>query len=399
MTEPDDFQPEDDFAALFEASTRATSLKKGQAVEGIIVGIGAEVALIDVGSKSEAVLDVAELKDDDGVLEAAVGDRIQAVVIDTVGGLKLSRRLARKAATDKEVEDAFHARLPVEGSVTGLTKGGYEVKIARSRAFCPFSQIDLVRTETPEVHVGQTYTFRITEFRDGGRSIVVSRRAMLEEAQQARAEEVRRSVVPGAVLTGRVVSVPAFGAFVDLGGGVQGLLHVSEIGWSRVANAADALTVGDEITVKVLRVDEATQKIALGLKQLAEDPWTGVASTYEVGQVRPGTVTRLAEFGAFVELEPGVEGLAHASTFPPSGQRDAWRRSVKVGLTGVFQVLSVDPDKKRIGVTLMPDGTTAAGLAEEAADQAAATSRATVSQVAGFGSLGDKLRDALKPRR
>jgi ribosomal protein S1 len=123
-----------------------------------------------------------------------------------------------------------------------------------------------------------------------------------------------------------------------------------------------------------------------------------VASAYEVGQVRPGRVTRLAEFGAFVELEPGVEGLAHASTFPASGQRDAWRRTIKAGMTGVFQILSVDPDKKRIGVTLMPDGTTAAGLAEEAADQAAATARATVTQVAGFGSLGDKLRDALKGR-
>ncbi|WP_291984660.1 S1 RNA-binding domain-containing protein [Luteitalea sp.] len=398
MTEPDDFHPEDDFAALFEASTRATSLKKGQPVEGTIVGIGAEVALIDVGSKSEAVLDVAELKDDDGVLEVAVGDRIQAVVVDTVGGLKLSRKLARKAATDKEVEDAYLSRLPVEGSVTAVIKGGYEVKIARSRAFCPFSQIDLFRTETPEVHVGQTYTFRITEFKDGGRSIVVSRRVILDEEQQARAEEVRRTVVPGAILTGRVVSVPAFGAFVDLGGGVQGLVHVSEIGWSRVADASEALKAGDEITVKVLRVDEATQKIALGLKQLAEDPWTKVASAYEVGQVRPGRVTRLAEFGAFVELEPGVEGLAHASTFPASGQRDAWRRTIKAGMTGVFQILSVDPDKKRIGVTLMPDGTTAAGLAEEAADQAAATARATVTQVAGFGSLGDKLRDALKGR-
>jgi small subunit ribosomal protein S1 len=398
MTEPDDFHPEDDFAALFEASTRATSLKKGQPVEGTIVGIGAEVALIDVGSKSEAVLDVAELKDDDGVLEVAVGDRIQAVVVDTVGGLKLSRKLARKAATDKEVEDAYLSRLPVEGSVTAVIKGGYEVKIARSRAFCPFSQIDLFRTETPEVHVGQTYTFRITEFKDGGRSIVVSRRVLLDEEQQARAEEVRRTVVPGAILTGRVVSVPSFGAFVDLGGGVQGLVHVSEIGWSRVADASEALKAGDEITVKVLRVDEATQKIALGLKQLAEDPWTKVASAYEVGQVRPGRVTRLAEFGAFVELEPGVEGLAHASTFPASGQRDAWRRTIKAGMTGVFQILSVDPDKKRIGVTLMPDGTTAAGLAEEAADQAAATARATVTQVAGFGSLGDKLRDALKGR-
>jgi small subunit ribosomal protein S1 len=394
MTEPE----QDEFAALFEASTRARSLSKGQSIEGTIVGIGPEVALIDVGSKSEAVLDVSELKDDDGVLEAAVGDRIQAVVIDTAGGIKLSRKLARKAATDKELEEAFHSRLPVEGVVQGLIKGGYDVKVARSRAFCPFSQIDLFRTENPEVHVGQTYTFRITEFRDGGRSIVVSRRAVLEVEQQARAEEVRRSVVPGAILAGRVVSVPAFGAFVDLGGGVQGLLHVSEMGWSRVATASEAVKVGDEITVKVLRVDEATQKIALGLKQLAEDPWAKVAGAYEVGQVRPGRVTRLAEFGAFVELEPGVEGLAHASTFAPSGQRDAWRRTVKVGMPGDFQILTVDQDKKRIGVALMPEGTTTASLAADASDQAEATARATVTQVEGFGSLADKLRDALKSR-
>ncbi len=398
MSEPEDFHPEEDFAALFEASSRASRFTKGQAVEGTIVGIGDEVALVDIGSKSEAVLDVAELKDEAGVLEAAVGDRIAAVVVDTVGGLTLSRKLVRKAASDKEVEDAYHARIPVEGSVQGLVKGGYEVKIGRSRAFCPLSQIDVIRTEQPEVHVGQTYTFRITEFKDAGRSIVVSRRAVLEVEQQARAEQVRQTVVPGAVLTGRVVSVPAFGAFVDLGGGVQGLLHVSEMGWSRVADASAAVSVGDQITVKVLRVDEATQKIALGLKQLAEDPWTRVAAAYEVGQVRQGRVTRLAEFGAFVELEPGVEGLAHASTFPSSAQRGGWRRVVQEGMTGAFQVLSVDPDKKRIGVTLLAEGTTAESLAADAADQADATSRATVTHVAGFGSLADKLRDAFKGR-
>ncbi|MCC6162203.1 MAG: S1 RNA-binding domain-containing protein [Acidobacteria bacterium] len=394
MTEPE----QDEFAALFEASTRAASFTRGQTIEGTIVGIGAEVALVDIGAKSEAVLDVAELQDEAGALEAAVGDRIQAVVIETAGGIKLSRRLARKAATDKELEDAFHARLPVEGTVQGVVKGGYEVRVARTRAFCPFSQIDIFRTEDPEVHVGQTYTFRITEFRDSGRSIVLSRRQILEVEQQARAEEVRRSVVPGAVLTGRVVSVPTFGAFVDLGGGVQGLLHVSEMGWSRVAAASEAVKVGDTLTVKVLRVDEATQKIALGLKQLAEDPWTKVAGEYAIGQVRPGRVTRIAEFGAFIELEPGVEALAHASTFAPTGQRDGWRRTIKVGTAGTFQVLAIDADKKRIAVQMLPEGTTEASLAEEAADQAAATSRATVTKVEGFGSLADKLRGALGPR-
>ena len=210
-------------------------------------------------------------------------------------------------------------------------KGGYEVRIARERAFCPLSQIDIVRTADPAVHEGQIYAFRIIEYKDGGKNVVVSRRKHLEEQQRASAADVRKSIVPGAVLTGRVASVPAFGAFVDLGGGIQGLLHVSEMGWSRVTNPNEIVAPGDQITVKVLRVDDATQKISLGLKQLQDDPWTTVASTYEVGQVRTGRVTRVADFGAFVELEPGIEGLAHASTFAPTGRTGGWAKSVAAG--------------------------------------------------------------------
>jgi small subunit ribosomal protein S1 len=398
MTEPEDFHPEEDFAALFEASQRASRFTKGQSIEGTIVGIGDEVALVDIGGKSEAVVPTAELKDDEGTLEVAVGDRITAVVINTVGGITLSRKLARKASTDKEVAEAFHARLPVEGTVQGVIKGGYEVKVARSRAFCPFSQIDVIRTENPEVHVGQAYAFRITEYREEGRSIVVSRRAILEEEQAAQAEEVRKTIVVGAVLTGRVASVRDFGAFVDLGGGVQGLLHVSEMGWSRIADASQAgIKAGDEITVKVLRLDEASGKISLGLKQLLEDPWAKVADTYGVGQVVAGRITRLAEFGAFVEIAPGIEALAHASTFPP-GQRGAWRRTVQAGQAGSFQVLTIEPDKKRIGVSLVPEGTTTASLAADAADESEALARATAAPAGGLGSLADKLRDALKGR-
>ena len=147
-----------------------------------------------------------------------------------------------------------------------------------------------------------------------------------------------------------------FGAFVDLGGGVQGLLHVSEMGWSRVSDASQVVAPGEKITVKVLRVDDDTQKIALGLKQLTENPWSKVDATYEVGQVRTGRVTRVAEFGAFVELEPGVEGLAHASTFAPTGRREEWSRSVPVGMTGAFEILSIDPKQKRIGITLVVEG-------------------------------------------
>ncbi|HTV00962.1 MAG TPA: S1 RNA-binding domain-containing protein [Luteitalea sp.] len=391
-------EPEDDFAALFEASTRAASFTKGQAVEGTIVGIGPEVALVDIGAKSEAVVDVVELKDDQGQLEVAVGDRLQAVVVATGGGIKLSRKLARRAATDREIEEAFRANLPVEGTVQGVVKGGYEVKIGGSRAFCPFSQIDIIRTENPEVHVGQAYTFRITEFKDGGRSIVVSRRAILEVEQQARAEEVRRTLVPGAVVTGRVASVREFGAFVELGGGIQGLLHVSEMGWSRGADPSQFAKAGEDITVKVLRIDEGTGRIALGLKQLGEDPWTKVASTYAVGQVVAGRVTRHAEFGAFIELEPGIEALAHASTFPPSGQRRAWTRLVPVGDTISVKVVTVEPEKKRIGVAPVPTGTTTDSLARDAADEVEALQRASAPASGGLGSLADKLRDALKGR-
>ncbi len=357
MTEPEE---EEDFAAMFEASLKAKRFEQGQTIEGTIVAIGPEVAFIDVGGKGEASIEVSELKDPDGDLEVAVGDRIQAVVVSTAGGLTLSRKLARGAATLRQLEDAFHSRLPVEGRVERVVKGGFEVTIARQRAFCPFSQIDTLRTE-PASHEGRVYEFRIVEYKDGGRNLVVSRRALLEEQQQVNAAEVRRSIVPGAVLAGRVASVRDFGAFVDLGGGVQGLLHVSEMGWSRVEDMSQALKTGDEITVKVLRVDEDKQKISLGVKQLSEDPWSRVPTTYEVGQVRTGRVTRLAEFGAFVELEPGVEGLAHASTFAPTGRRGGWTGQVAVGMSGAFEILNIDLEKKRIGVALLPEGSARAG--------------------------------------
>ncbi len=354
-------EPEEDFAALFEASVKATQYERGQTIEGTIVAIGQEVAFVDVGGKGEAVIEIAELKNADGVLEVAAGDRIQATVVSTAGGLTLSRRLVRGAATARQLSDAFQAGLPVEGKVERAVKGGYEVRIAGERAFCPMSQIDTVRTTDPATHEGRVYTFRIIEYTQGGRNLVVSRRALLEEEQRASAAEIRRSIVPGAVLAGRVISVRDFGAFVDLGGGVQGLLHVSEMGWSRVSDTSQVVAPGEEITVKVLRVDDDTQKIALGLKQLTENPWSKVDATYEVGQVRTGRVTRVAEFGAFVEFEPGVEGLAHVSTFAPTGRREEWSRSVPVGMTGAFEILSIDPKQKRIGVTLVEEGSARAG--------------------------------------
>ncbi len=274
MTEPSE---DEDFAALFEASLKTKRFQKGQMIEGTIVAIGPEVAFVNVGGKGEATIETDELKDPDGDLEVAVGDRIQAVVVSTEGGLTLSRKLALGAATSRQLEDAFQARLPVEGKVEREVKGGYEVRIGRQRGFCPFSQIDIARNTEPADHLGRVYPFRIIEFKEGGRNLVVSRRALLEEDQQARAVEVRRSIVPGAVLTGHVTSVVAFGAFVELGAGVQGLLHVSEMSWTRVTSPAEIVAPGQEIAVKVLRVNDATQQIALSLKQLTDAPPPTVA--------------------------------------------------------------------------------------------------------------------------
>jgi small subunit ribosomal protein S1 len=358
--------PTEDFAAMFEASTKAKRIDRGQTIEGRIVLIGPEVAFVDVGGKGEATIELEELKDADGRIEVAVGDRIQATVVSTVGGLTLSRKLVRGAATQRQLEDAFQSGLPVEGKVEKAVKGGYEVTIARQRAFCPVSQMDIHRNTDPAAHDGRVYEFRIIEYKEGGRNLVVSRRALLEEEQRASAEEVRRKIVAGAVMTGRVTSVREFGAFVDLGGGVQGLLHVSEMGWSRV-DSSSVVAAGEEITVKVLRVDEDKQKISLGLKQLTDDPWSNVPAAYEIGQVRTGRVTRVAEFGAFVELEPGIEGLAHSSTFAPTGRSQGWATQVSPGMTGAFEILSIDLEKKRIGVALVPEGSSRADSATSSA--------------------------------
>ena len=354
---------DEDFAALFEASVKTRRFDRGQTIEGTIVAFGPDIAFVDVGGKGEAQIDLAELKDAEGDVEFSVGDRLQAVVVSTTGGITLSRKGVRDAATLRELEDAFQAGLAVEGKVDKVVKGGYEVRIAKARAFCPLSQIDSARTEDPAVHEGRSYTFKIIEFKDGGKSIVVSRRKQLEEEQRASADAIRASIVPDAVLKGRVASVQDFGAFIDLGG-IQGLLHVSEMSWSRIASPGEMVAVGDQITVKVLRVDAATDKISLGLKQLQGDPWATAGTTYEVGQVLQGRVTRVADFGAFVELAPGIEALAHASTFPPTGRAGGWKKAVTPGTSATVEILSVDTVQKRIGIALVDEGSArAAGAA------------------------------------
>jgi|GEM_PF-111004 len=360
-----------DFGKMLEGSMKARSFDEGETVKGVIVALGPDVAFLDIGGKSEATIDIAELKDEEGDIEVEVGETIEALVIGTDGGLKLSRKLARGAAAKEHLGEAFRAGLPVEGKVEKTIKGGYEVRIAGARAFCPFSQMDLQKTADPNVHVGKVLTFRIIEYKEGGKNIILSRRALLQEEEKAKAEETRKSIVPDAILKGKVVSVRDYGAFVDLGG-IQGLLHVSEMGWARVTNPAEIVKPGDELTVKVLRVEPEKGRISLGLKQLQPDPWSRAAETYPIGKVVNGKVVRAQDFGAFVELEPGVEGLAHVSTFPPTGTADGWKKLVPAGTEGRFEVLTVDLERKRIGVAMVEEGATRARSREERAEAAGA---------------------------
>jgi small subunit ribosomal protein S1 len=311
------------------------------------------------------------------------------------GGIVLSRRLQRGAASRRQLENAFRAGLPVEGKVESQVKGGFSVTIARLRAFCPHSQIDIARDADPASHLGQVYEFRVIEFGDDGRKFVVSRRALLEEEQKKRADEVRRSLVPDTVVTGRVVSVRDFGAFVDLGSGVQGLLHVSEMGWSRVNDPSQMFQPGDEITVKVLRIESKNgeEKIALGLKQLTDDPWSAVQGKYPAGQVVQGQVARIADFGVFVELEPGVVGLLPAAESGVAKGADL-RKAFAIGTRVNVIVLEVDAAGRRLrfSITAIQDEAEKAEVRDYAARADAAGGSASL------GSLADKLRGALGSR-
>ncbi len=367
-------EEEEDFAVMFEASLQPSTLREGDAVEGTIVAIGSDVAFVDVGSKGEATIDLVELTEPGERGESAepsvkVGDKVKAVVISTSGGIKLSHKLARQAATREALEDAYRSGLPVEGRVEKAIKGGFEVRFSSQRAFCPISQIDTRYTEDPSIHEGKVYTFRIVEIKRDGKDVVVSRRSLLEEEARERAEEVRKLIVPDAVLPGEVVSVRDYGAFVDLGGGVQGLLHVSEMSWSRVTDPSTIVQPGDEITVQVLRVDEEQGRISLGLKQLQVDPWLAVSATYRVGQVMSGRVVRLVDFGAFIEIATGIEALVHVSTFPPTGKTDGWKTSVAPGAEVAVEILTIDPERKRMGVAVVDEGSVRAESAHARASK------------------------------
>jgi small subunit ribosomal protein S1 len=356
MSEPEDF------ATLFAQHEARRAVERGQVVKGRVIQITAEHVFVDVGGKGEAWIDRGELLDEEGRLRVAVGDEVEATVVSTGDEIRLSHRLRQGAHAREALAAAAQTGVPVEGKVAAVIKGGYEVTVGGLRAFCPFSQMDLRRVDSEQDYVGRVLAFRITRFAEGGRNIVVSRRAILEEQAAVAAEETRKRVQPDAVLPGTVASLADFGAFVDLGG-VQGLVPMSELAHARVERAADRLRVGQPVTVKVLRVDEAKGKITLSLKALEVDPWTSAASRLRERQIVRGRAVRATEFGVFVELLPGVDGLLHTSEIPRHRQAEI-REAVAASAEIAVVLLSVDAGRRRIALALAPEG---AAVGEEVA--------------------------------
>lgn len=381
-TEQERSAPAEDFATLFAHEDATPTLHEGQIVKGRVVQISDDSVFVDIQEKGEAIIARAELEDDQGNLEVGVDDEVEATVISTDGEIRLSRKLLKGMKARALLESAVANGLPVEGRVSGVIKGGYEVAVAGLRAFCPFSQIDTRRVESSDVYLNQVLEFRVTRYGDNGRNIVLSRRQLLEEGARKAAEETRRKIVPGAVLPGTVSSLTDFGAFVDLGG-VQGLVHLSELSHSRVVKPADLLKVGQEISVKVLKIDEKNGKIGLSMKALEGDPWAAVPGQLRERQIVKGRIVRAMDFGAFVELLPGVDGLLHLSEVPRSQQGQV-KEAAAAQEEITVMVLGIDPEKKRISLALAPEG---AALGEQMESTVAVGSVVTgaVERVEPFG--------------
>ncbi len=336
----------------FEAALRegydGQNIAVGDVVEGTIAAIHGDVALVDVGGKSDAVLPREELE------QLGTGDPVEVVVVAVDEEIRVSRRLAVERRLKEKLREAVASGEALEGKVVGRRKGGFDVTLSGVRGFCPISQIEEGRTEDVDRHLGQSYTFKVLEYEPEGSKLVVSRAAHLREQRERLSAATWERLEEGAVVEGTVSSLTTFGAFVDLGG-VDGLVHVTEISHGRVNHPGDALTLGQNLQVKVLELDRAKDRISLSIKQLYPDPWEGVEEKYPPRGRFEGTVMRRTDFGAFIELEPGLEGLLHVSQLPPGMELDG--EELAPGATVGGWVRDVDPEGHRIGLTLrmMPE--------------------------------------------
>jgi small subunit ribosomal protein S1 len=342
------------FAEMFQetASGPKERLRPGQKIEATVVRIAKEWIFLDLGAKSEGAVAKNEFTDAEGNLTVAEGDRVQVYFLSEKNNERLFTSKVSGGALAGHLDEACQSGIPVEGTVTSEIKGGFEVRFSGSvRAFCPFSQMDIRRIENNEEYIGNKFVFKVTKFSEHGKNIVVSRRALLEEERAQQKEGLRDSLAIGQTVKGVITSIRDFGAFVDICG-IEGLIPVSEIAWGRIEDIHERISVGQEVTVTVLKLDWDQDRFSFSLKDSLPDPWDGISGMFSEGSVVTGKVVRLTEFGAFVALAPGIDGLVHISKLGAGRRISHPREVVQVGDALEVKIDSVDPEKKRLSLSL-----------------------------------------------
>ncbi len=341
------------FAELFEQSQIAlVKLKPGAIVTGVVVEIRSDMVVINAGLKSEGIVPIEQFRNEQGELEVAVGDTVKVALESLENGFGetvLSREKAKRAMVWDELETSMEAGEIVTGRISGKVKGGFTVDIRDVRAFLPGSLVDVRPVRDPGYLEGKELEFKIIKLDRKRNNVVVSRRAVVESENSVEREQMLERLQEGAIVTGVVKNLTDYGAFVDLGG-IDGLLHITDMAWKRVRHPSEVVNVGEELQVRVLKYDRERNRVSLGLKQLGEDPWDNIARRYPTGARLTGKVSNVTDYGAFVEIEPGVEGLVHVSEMDWTNKNVNPSKVVQLGDDVEVMVLDVDAERRRISL-------------------------------------------------
>ena len=344
----------ENFAQLFEESLQELETRPGSIVKGTVVSIDKDIVLVDAGLKSESAIPADQFKNAEGELEIAIGDQVDVAldaVEDGFGETILSREKAKRHEAWVELEKAYEDKATIKGVINGKVKGGFTVEVNSVRAFLPGSLVD-VRPVRDTTHLeGKELEFKVIKLDAKRNNVVVSRRAVIEAESSAERETLLANLEEGHEIKGIVKNLTDYGAFVDLGG-VDGLLHITDMAWKRVKHPSEIVNVGDEINVKVLKFDKEKQRVSLGMKQMGNDPWQEIASRYPEGTKINGQVTNLTDYGCFVEIEDGVEGLVHVSEMDWTNKNIHPSKVVNLGDTVDVMVLEIDEERRRISLGL-----------------------------------------------
>jgi small subunit ribosomal protein S1 len=394
---------EQSFADLFqESSSKALRhLEPGQKITATIVGLGGNSVFLDVGGKNEGILDTSELMNKEGELSAAIGDKVDVYFLKSTGGAQIFTIKLGSGKNAAHLEEAWRNGIPVEGLVKEEIKGGFDITIGGSiRAFCPYSQMGLHRVDDAgAAYIGRHMTFLITRFEENGRNIVVSARALLEQERERQKEALQESLQEGATVHGTISSIRDFGAFVDIGG-IDGMIPISEIGWSRVEDIKEHLAIGQEVTAVIKKLDWKAGRITLSLKETLPNPWDSVRERFTEGSVHPGTVARLTTFGAFVTLAPGIDGLIHISKLGGGRRINHPREALEEGQEIEVKVEGVDNETRKISLAPTDYVSNESKETEEKDEYKKFVSekKSERKQDESVGSLGALLQEKLKNR-